>query len=152
VTTGSARLRRLLVPVTVKSLGAVHRLLFRASGGRIGARLWNLPVILLTTTGRTTGKARTTPLCALPRDDGFVVIASFGGMDRPPAWWLNLERNPEATVQIGRERQRVTARTTTGEERARLWAQVVGRAPGYLGYARRTSREIPVVVLRRAGS
>jgi F420H(2)-dependent quinone reductase len=152
VTTGSVRVGRLLLPVTVKSLGAVHRLLFRASGGRIGARLWNLPVILLTTTGRATGKARTTPLCALPREDGFVVIASFGGMDRPPAWWLNLERNPKATVQIGRERQSVTARTTTGEERARLWAQVVGRAPGYLRYARRTSREIPVVVLRRAGS
>jgi deazaflavin-dependent oxidoreductase (nitroreductase family) len=143
-----ARLRRLVVPVTAKSLGAVHRVLYRASGGRIGARIWSLPVILLTTTGRTTGKQRTTPLCALPVDDGFVVIASFGGMDHPPAWWLNLEHNPEATVQIGRERQRVTARTTAGDERARLWGQVVERAPGYLAYARRTTRVIPVVVLQ----
>jgi deazaflavin-dependent oxidoreductase (nitroreductase family) len=137
------------VPVTAKSLGAVHRVLYRVSGGRIVARIWSLPVILLTTTGRTTGKQRTTPLCALPQADGFVVIASFGGMDHPPAWWLNLERNPEAIVQIGRERRRVTARTTSGDERARLWAQVVERAPGYLAYARRTTRVIPVVVLRR---
>lgn len=137
------------MPVTAKSLGAVHRVLYRASGGRIGAHIWSLPVILLTTTGRTTGKPRTTPLCALPHTDGFVVIASFGGMDNPPAWWLNLERNPEATVQIGRDRQRVTARTTSGDERERLWAQVVERAPGYLVYARRTTRVIPVVVLRR---
>jgi deazaflavin-dependent oxidoreductase (nitroreductase family) len=136
------------VPVTARSLGAVHRVLYRASGGRIGARIWSLPVILLTTTGRTTGKPRTTPLCALPLDDGFVVIASFGGMDYPPSWWLNLERNPDAFVQIGRERRRVTARTTTGDERARLWGQVVKRAPGYLAYARRTTRVIPVVVLR----
>lgn len=146
----TAGLRRALVPVTAKSLGAVHRALYRASGGRIGAHIWSLPVILLTTTGRTTGKARTTPLCALPHEDGFVVIASFGGMDRPPAWWLNLEHIPMATVQIGRERHRVTARTTAGEERARLWAQVVERAPGYLEYARRTAREIPVVVLAQA--
>ena len=146
----STKVRRVLVPVTAKSLGAVHRALYRASGGRVGSRIWNLPVILLTTTGRATGKARTTPLCALRRDDGFVVIASFGGMDRPPAWWLNLERNPAATVQIGRERLDVTARTTSGEERAHLWAQVVERAPGYLEYARRTTREIPVVVLRRS--
>jgi deazaflavin-dependent oxidoreductase (nitroreductase family) len=136
------------VPVTAKSLGAAHRVLYRTSGGRIGARIWSLPVILLTTTGRTTGKPRTTPLCALPLDDDFVVIASFGGMDYPPSWWLNLERNPDAFVQIGRERRRVIARTTTGDERARLWAQVVARAPGYLAYARRTTRIIPVVVLR----
>jgi F420H(2)-dependent quinone reductase len=145
-------LRRLFVPVTARSLGSLHRVLYRASGGRIVARIWSLPVILLTTTGRTTGKARTTPLCALPQDAGFVVIASFGGMDHPPSWWLNLEHNPEATVQIGRERLRVSARTTSGEERARLWAQVVERAPGYLGYARRTTREIPVVVLRRVSA
>jgi deazaflavin-dependent oxidoreductase (nitroreductase family) len=136
--------------VAAKSLGAVHRALYRASNGRIGARIWNLPVVLLSTTGRLTGKARTTPLCALPTGSDFVVIASFGGMDRPPAWWLNLETTPQATLQLGRDRFAVTARTTSGDERARLWAQVVERAPGYLGYARRTTREIPVVVLERA--
>jgi F420H(2)-dependent quinone reductase len=142
-------MRRVLVPITAKSLGAIHRVLYRVSRGRIGATIWNLPIVLLTTTGRTTGKARTTPLCALRTGNDFVVIASFGGMDRPPAWWLNLERTPEAVVQVGREHVAVTARTTTGDERVRLWAQVVERAPGYLNYARRTTRVIPVVVLER---
>lgn len=143
-------MRRALVPVVAKTLGALHRSLYRASGGRIGARIWNLPIVLLTTTGRATGKARTTPLCALPVGNDLVVIASFGGMDRPPAWWLNLEHTPEATVQLGREQIVVAARTTSGDERIRLWAQIVERAPGYLNYARRTTREIPIVVLERS--
>ena len=137
------------MPVAAKTLGAVHRVLYRASGGRIGATIWNLPIVLLTTEGRTTGKPRTTPLCALPHGDGFVVIASFGGSDTPPGWWLNLERSPRAALQIGRERHLVVARTTAGGEREQLWAEVVARAPGYLTYAQRTSREIPVVVLER---
>ena len=138
------------MPVAAKTLGAVHRVLYRASGGRIGATIWSLPIVLLTTTGRTTGKARTTPLCALPHGDGFVVIASFGGSDTPPSWWLNLEHSPRATVQIGREHRLVSARTTAGDEREQLWAEVVERAPGYLNYAQRTTREIPVVVLEPA--
>ena len=142
-------MRRTLVPVAAKTLGAVHRVLYRASGGRIGATIWNLPILLLTTTGRTTGKSRTTPLCALPHGDGFVVIASFGGSDTPPGWWLNLEHSPRATVQIGRTRHPVRARTTAGVEREQLWAEIVARAPGYLTYAQRASREIPVVVLER---
>jgi F420H(2)-dependent quinone reductase len=142
-------MRRVLIPLATRSLGAIHRVLYRASGGRVGATIWNLPIVLLTTVGRTTGRKRTTPLCALPIDDGFVVIASFGGMDRPPNWWLNLERSPTAEVQIGRQQLTVAARTTSGEERAELWARVTERAPGYLAYARRTTREIPVVVLER---
>ncbi len=146
---GLVVVRRTLVPVAAKTLGAVHRVLYRISGGRIGATIWNLPIVLLTTVGRTTGKPRTTPLCALPRGNGFVVIGSFGGSDTPPGWWLNLEHTPRATVQIGRERHRVTARTTVGDERAQLWAEIVERAPGYLTYAKRTSREIPIVILAR---
>jgi deazaflavin-dependent oxidoreductase (nitroreductase family) len=141
--------RRAFVPVTAKVLGTAHRVLYRLSGGRIGATIWSLPVVLLTTTGRKTGKARTTALCTLRVDDDFVVIASFGGMERHPDWWLNLEHTPRATLQIGRQHVIVDARTATGEERARLWAKVVTRAPGYLNYARRTAREIPVVVLER---
>jgi deazaflavin-dependent oxidoreductase (nitroreductase family) len=142
-------MRRILVPLATRSLGAIHRVLYRASGGRIGATIWSLPIVLLTTVGRTTGKQRTTPLCALPIDDRFIVIASFGGLDRPPNWWLNLEQSPAATLQIGRKRYPVAARTTSGEERAELWARVTDRAPGYLSYARRTTREIPVVVLEQ---
>ncbi len=129
-------------------LGALHRLLYRVSGGRVGGRLWNLPVVLLTTTGRKTGKRRTVPLCSFRDGDDVVVIASYGGLDQPPAWWLNLEANPQAEVQDGRSRRAVTARNADPDERTRLWAEVTARAPGYLEYERRTTREIPVVILQ----
>ena len=131
-----------------KYLGAVHRLLYRASGGRIGGRVWGLRVVLLTTTGRRTGKARTVALCSLPDGADVVVIASYGGLDQHPAWWLNLEARPQAELQTGRERRTVTARTAAADERARLWAELTARAPGYLDYERRTTREIPLIILQ----
>jgi deazaflavin-dependent oxidoreductase (nitroreductase family) len=140
--------RRLVVRSATRYLGALHRLLYRASGGRIGGRLWDLPVVLLTTTGRKSGKKRTVPLCSFRDGGDIVVIASYGGLDQPPAWWLNLEASPEAELLSGRERRAVTARNAGPEERARLWAEVTARAPGYLEYERRTAREIPVVILR----
>jgi deazaflavin-dependent oxidoreductase (nitroreductase family) len=140
--------RRLLVRGATKYLGALHRLLYRVSGGRIGSRVWGLPVVLLTTTGRRTGKKRTVPLCSLRNGNDLVVIASYGGLDQPPAWWLNLQANPQAELRHGHETRAVTARNATPDERARLWAEVTGRAPGYLEYERRTTREIPVVILQ----
>jgi deazaflavin-dependent oxidoreductase (nitroreductase family) len=140
--------RRLLVRSATKYLGAAHRLLYRLSGGRVGGRLWDLPVVLLTTTGRKSGKQRTVPLCSLRAGDDVVVIASYGGLDRPPAWWLNLEANPHGELRTGRERRAVTARNAAPDERARLWAEVTARAPGYLEYERRTTRQIPVVILQ----
>jgi deazaflavin-dependent oxidoreductase (nitroreductase family) len=131
-----------------KYLGALHRLLYRLSGGRIGGRLWDLPIVLLTTTGRRTGKPRTVPLCALHAGDDVVVIGSYGGLDQSPAWWLNLQANPHAELAAGRETRRVTARNAAPEERTRLWAELTARAPGYLEYERRTAREIPVVILQ----
>jgi deazaflavin-dependent oxidoreductase (nitroreductase family) len=140
--------RRFLVRSATKYLGAVHRRLYRMSGGRIGGRLWDLPVVLLTTCGRRSGKKRTVPLCSLRDGDDTVVIASYGGLDRPPAWWLNLEADPNAELLAGRARSAVTARTADPEERARLWSEITARAPGYLEYERRTAREIPVVILQ----
>jgi deazaflavin-dependent oxidoreductase (nitroreductase family) len=140
--------RRLLVRSATRYLGALHRVLYRVSGGRIGGRLWDLPVVLLTTTGRKSGKQRTVPLCSLRDGDDVVVIASYGGLDQPPAWWLNLEANPHAELLTGRTRRTVTARNAAPDERARLWAEVTARAPGYLAYERRTTREIPVVILQ----
>jgi deazaflavin-dependent oxidoreductase (nitroreductase family) len=141
--------RRLLVRSATKYLGALHRFLYRLSGGRIGGRIWGLRIVLLTTTGRKSGKPRTVPLCSLRDGEDTVVIASYGGLDQPPAWWLNLEANPRAELLSGRERRTVTARNAAPDERARLWAEVTSRAPGYLEYERRTEREIPVVILSR---
>jgi deazaflavin-dependent oxidoreductase (nitroreductase family) len=140
--------RRLLVRSATRYLGALHRVLYRVSGGRVGGRLWDLPIVLLTTSGRQSGKKRTVPLCSLRDGDNVVVIASYGGLDQPPAWWLNLEANPNAELLSGRTCRAVTARNAAPDERARLWAEVTARAPGYLEYERRTTRQIPVVILQ----
>jgi deazaflavin-dependent oxidoreductase (nitroreductase family) len=140
-------LRPLVVRLATRYGGALHRLLYRASGGRVGARVWGLPVVLLTTTGRLTGRARTVPLTALRHGDAYVVIASYGGLDRFPSWWLNLQGDPHAQVRAGTELHDVVAREATPEERTRLWAELTARAPGYLDYERRTARRIPVVLL-----
>jgi deazaflavin-dependent oxidoreductase (nitroreductase family) len=140
-------MRPLIVRLATHYLGALHRVLYRASGGRLGARIWSLPIVLLTTTGRVSGQPRTVPLCSLRDGRNFVVIASYGGLDRPPSWWLNLQSDPHAIVQLGRSVQDVVAREALPDERARLWAEVTTRAPGYLAYERRTSRRIPVVLL-----
>jgi deazaflavin-dependent oxidoreductase (nitroreductase family) len=140
--------RRLLVRSATRYLGALHRLLYRLSGGRIGGRMWDTQIVLLTTTGRQTGKKRTVPLCSFRHGDDLVVIASYGGLDQSPAWWLNLQQDPHAELVLGREKRTVTARNAAPDERALLWAEVTDRAPGYLEYERRTTREIPVVILQ----
>ena len=127
----------------------VHPKLYRWTGGRIGGSIGPMPVLLLTTTGRKTGAARTNALTYLPHGDDFVVIASVLGEPRHPAWWLNLEAHPDATAEVGRERHAVRARQAEGGERETLWKAVVAKVPDYEEYRRRTSRRIPVVVLER---
>jgi deazaflavin-dependent oxidoreductase (nitroreductase family) len=140
-------MRPLLVRLATRHLGALHRVLYSASGGRIVSRIWGLDIVLLTTTGRRSGRARTVPLCSLRDGDSFVVIASYGGLARSPSWWLNLQHEPRATVQLGRVSHEVGAREAQADERERLWTKLIDRAPGYLGYQRRTTRVIPIVLL-----
>jgi F420H(2)-dependent quinone reductase len=140
-------MRSLTVRLATRYLGALHRVVYSASGGRIGSRIWGLEIVLLTTTGRRSARPRTVPLCSLRDGEAFVVIASYGGLDRSPSWWLNLRQEPRATVRLGRTTREVVAREATDDERERLWAQVTERAPGYLDYQRRTTRRIPVVLL-----
>jgi len=148
----SAAFEVFLVRKGLKILSAVHQRLYRASGGRVGGSIWGLPILLLTTTGRKTDTLRTTPLCFLADGDDLVVVASNGGRDWFPAWWLNLSQQPRATVQVGRSRRAVVAREATPEERARLWAELTTIAPGYLRYQQRTRREIPLGILEPTGS
>lgn len=122
---------------------AVHRL----SRGRALGRVAGMPVLLLTTTGRRSGKARTTPLTFFRDGDGIVVIASNGGADRPPDWSLNLEENPRAVVEIGTDKIAVTARIATAEEHERLWSVITATYSGYAAYQKKTDRRIPVVIL-----
>ncbi|MGH2935020.1 MAG: nitroreductase family deazaflavin-dependent oxidoreductase [Gaiellaceae bacterium] len=140
-------MRPLLVRLATRYLGTLHRFLYTASGGRIGSHIWGLEILLLTTTGRRSGRPRTVPLCSLRDGEKLVVIASYGGLDRSPSWWLNLQHDPRAIARLGRNTRNVVAREAVADERDRLWAQLIGRAPGYLAYQRRTTRRIPVVIL-----
>jgi deazaflavin-dependent oxidoreductase (nitroreductase family) len=125
----------------------LHAVAYRTSGGRLGSRIAGMPVLLLTTAGRRSGRRRTTPLTYLTTTQGLVLIASAGGSDRSPAWALNLMAQPVAEIRLGRRVVPVRARPTTGEERHGLWRLVVSTWPGYARYQARTTREIPVFLL-----
>jgi deazaflavin-dependent oxidoreductase (nitroreductase family) len=132
----------------LKLVSRLHVLLYRASGGRLGGRFRETaPVLLLTTTGRKTGKQRTTPLLYIEDGDRYVVVASVGGAPKHPAWYLNLRGTPAATIQIGSRKIAVAAETAGPDERARLWSQVTQMYSQYDDYQAKTSREIPVVIL-----
>ena len=135
---------------TIKLASRLHLGVYRLTGGRILGRVANMPVLLLTTTGRRSGRVTTTPLTYLEVDEGLVVVGSNGGEDAPPSWWLNLLATPEATITRGRQEERVVARPATAAEHERLWPVVTTVNPGYAAYARRTSRPIPLVVLSPA--
>ena len=125
----------------------LHRFAYRVSGGRLGATFTGMPVLLLTTTGRRSGKPRSVALTYFKDDDRLVIVGSNAGEDRPPAWWLNLREHPEATVQIGGTINQVRALEAIGAERKRLWSELIRRDPAYDEYQLRTDRRIPVVVL-----
>ena len=129
--------------------GRLHRSVYEKTGGRIGANLAGRRMLLLTTTGRKSGRRYTTPLACFSDADDLVVVASNNGQDHHPAWWLNLEHTPEAEVRYGREQLRVRAELASGDERARLWPWLQKQNPPYVKYEKLTKREIPVVVLKR---
>ncbi len=128
------------------SVSLIHMLFYRATGGLIGGYV-GAPVLLLTTVGRKSGKARTVPLLYLREGSQVALVASNGGDDRHPAWWLNLRASPAATIQIRRSRERVTARQGSPDEKRLLWPRFVKMHGGYKAYQQRTRREIPVVIL-----
>ena len=92
----------------LRAMSFAHRNLIRLTGGKVGGTFRDEPMILLTTTGRKTGKARTHPLCALPQGDGWLVVGSNGGNDWHPGWYVNLQANPNANVRIGKRTVRGT--------------------------------------------
>ena len=131
-----------------KGMTGTHAAIYRASGGKLAGRMFNSPVLLLITTGRKTGRERTTPLLYLEDGENLVVVASVGGAPRHPDWYWNLKADPEARVQMQERTLRVRAQEAEGEEKRRLWRRVVEMYPPYEDYQRRTEREIPVFVLR----
>jgi len=125
-----------------------HPRLYRWSGGRLGARMANLPVLLLETVGRRSGAPRTNALTYLPWDGAYVVIASVLGEPKHPGWYWNLRARPQAAIRVGARRIAVQASDAEGEAREAIWRALVAESPEYEQYRERTGRRIPVVVLR----
>lgn len=135
---------------TVKRWSRVHAAVYRATGGVLGRRLAGNEMLLLTTLGRSSGHPHTVPLLFL-RDNGrLVVIASYGGRDRHPDWYLNLVADPLVEVRIALETEPLVARTATAEERETWWPRIVEAYGDYALYQSRTERVIPVVFLEPA--
>jgi len=132
---------------TAKHLSSLHRVLYRSTRGAVGRRLVDNDMCLLTTTGRRSGKEHTVPLLYLRDEERLVVIASWGGRDEHPHWYVNLLADPEANVQVLGDLWPVTATTATPDERDAWWPRVLDAYDGYAVYESRTDREIPVVFL-----
>ena len=132
----------------LKGMNAFHRGLLKLSGGRLGWVGANMPVIELTTTGRKSGQPRSVMLTSpLQEGDTIVVVASRGGDDTHPAWFLNLRDNPDVEVKTKDGTRRMRARVASPEERARMWPLVTADHKNYAGYQTKTEREIPLVLL-----
>jgi len=108
-----------------------------------------VPTLLLTATGRKTGLSRTLPIGYTEHESAYVIVGSKGGAPTHPAWFLNLEANPEVSIQVGSDRFEARARAAVGDERAQLWLGIVTKSPVMQTYQDGTDREIPVVILER---
>ena len=130
--------------------GQEHVKRYRETDGAEGHEWQGTTVLILTTTGRRSGEPRSTPLIYGRDGDDYVVVASKGGADEHPAWYVNLQNDPDVEVQVLGDRFRARARDATDAEKPRLWESAVERWPAYADYQRRTERDIPVVVLERS--
>jgi deazaflavin-dependent oxidoreductase (nitroreductase family) len=139
--------------LSAKVIFGLHRQLFQWTGGRIGGTGFGMPVLMLKTIGRKSGKERTTMLTSpVQEGDTVVIVASYGGDDRHPTWFLNLKANPDVVITMRGRTRKMKARVASAEERAELWPRVTGKYRGYASYQTRTDREIPLVILEPSGS
>ncbi|MEY2455380.1 MAG: hypothetical protein QOK06_474 [Acidimicrobiaceae bacterium] len=134
--------------IIVKPLSHLHAAVYRATGGRFANKGYGMPVVILTTTGRKSGKTRTTTLTSPVQDgDSVVLVASYGGDDRHPSWFLNLRDIPEVELTIHGETRSMRARVASEAEKAELWPRVVAAHKGYAQYQTKTDRDIPLVIV-----
>lgn len=148
-------LKEAVVDAGAKAMNMSHRIILKASRGRVLATPFGMPGIELTVTGRKSGLRRTTMLTAPIMDsEKVVLVASKGGDDRDPEWFRNLVANPDVEVKViaTGEVRRLRARVAGPDEKAAMWPSIVASYRGYAGYQRRTRRDIPVVVCEPTGS
>src|SRR6476620_4826650 len=133
----------------LKTMNGVHRALLKASFGKFGWEVGKMPALELTTTGRKSGQKRSVMLTSpVQEGDTIVVVASRGGDDTHPAWFLNLRDHPEVEVSLkGAPKKAMIATVASPDERARLWPMVTAKYKNYAGYQTKTTREIPLVLL-----
>ncbi len=146
------RARNAAAPVSLVEMLALNRNVieeFRANDGKVSGMFANEPLLLLTTTGAKTGETRTNPLVHTLDGDRVVIIASFGGAPKHPAWFLNIRANPEVTIELPGETFTANALIPEGEERRRIYDQHAAEMPRFAEYQAMTTREIPVVVIPR---
>jgi deazaflavin-dependent oxidoreductase (nitroreductase family) len=136
--------------VTGVLFGPEHVRRYVETDGEVGHDWQGVSVLILTTTGRRSGAQRSTPLIYGRHDGAYLVVASKGGADQPPAWYFNLVEHPDVGVQVRGERFRARARTAGPDEKPALWRTMAGIWPAYDDYRAKTAREIPVVVLEPA--
>lgn len=122
--------------------------MYRRSGGKRFGHLRGMPLLLLTTVGRKTGKQRVTPLMYIRDGDKYIITASNMGEDKHPGWFVNLQANPRTTIEVGNMTINVTAHQASPEEKKRLWAQLIEQAPFFEGYKKKTTRDIPMMILQ----
>jgi F420H(2)-dependent quinone reductase len=134
-----------------KTFGSVHAWLYQKTDGKIGSSfVGGAPVMLLTTRGRKSGLQRTLPLLYLRDGEKLIAVASKAGSPSHPAWYLNLQADPDVQVQIGEEKRKMHAETASREQKAKYWPRLIAVYPPYQVYQARTDRDIPVVILRPA--
>lgn len=133
----------------LKTGNALHRVILGITRGRVGWHVAKMPVLELTTTGRKSGVPHSVMLTSpLQEDNAIVIVASRGGDDKHPAWFLNLRDNPQVVVAYtGKPKEKMTARIATDIERERMWPLITARYKGYAIYQTKTTREIPLVIL-----
>ena len=131
-----------------KVVNVIHQAVVRSTGGKVLGTVMGMPTVILQTTGRKSGKERTSMLTAPIVDgDTVVLVASWGGDDRHPLWYRNLEANPDVQITMHGTTRAMRARTASAEEKAALWPRVVSAHKGYADYQTKTERDIPLVIL-----
>jgi deazaflavin-dependent oxidoreductase (nitroreductase family) len=126
----------------------LHANIYRLTGGKLLGQVAGMPVLILYSVGRNTGKRRTTPLTYLQDGEAYVITASMGGAPNNPGWYHNLKNNPQTIIQIKGETLPVIAEEASPVDRQRLWAELTAIASIYEAYQQRTSRQIPMIILR----
>ena len=143
----TASQERMAKPI-IRVMSAINTWLYRISGGRIGGKwMYGAPVMLMTTVGRRSGQPRTVPLLYLRDGERVIIVGSQGGMSKDPLWVGNIAANPDVEIEIGSERRSMRARRGSAEEKARYWPDLCRMYPDYADYQKRTTRDIPVLIL-----